>query len=310
MCKDTNMQKIPIVSVIIPTYNCARFLPEAIESVFGQTFNDFEILIVDDGSKDNTRCVVEKYIRENKGQITYFYQNNQGASSARNKGILEAKSEYIAFLDADDVFCNEYLEEMLREIRKGFDWVVCDNYREEIDIRTGFGKRGIVRRELDGCDKNDYLKKFLIKDRVGSPNKILVKRGSLISKKILFDYNLKSREDYDFCLQLLKNNLVLGWLKKPLVTYRIRNDGSNSTRKSGYSWTDYTFKLLKKYQNDYKQQGLKQTLSNHYYDLSRHFYYNSDIKMATVCLLNAVRWGNIGNLFTTIINKFYKIIKS
>jgi glycosyltransferase involved in cell wall biosynthesis len=89
---------MPRVSVIIPTYNCDRFLPEAIDSVLMQTYQDYEIIVIDDGSTDQTCQVLEAY----KHKIRYFYQQNQGSAVARNLGIKQAKGEFIAFLDADD----------------------------------------------------------------------------------------------------------------------------------------------------------------------------------------------------------------
>ncbi|MFM6207508.1 glycosyltransferase family 2 protein, partial [Planktothrix sp.] len=89
---------MPRVSVIIPTYNCDRFLPEAIDSVLMQTYQDYEIIVIDDGSTDQTCQVLESY----KHKIRYFYQENQGSAVARNLGIKQAQGEFIAFLDADD----------------------------------------------------------------------------------------------------------------------------------------------------------------------------------------------------------------
>ena len=89
---------MPRVSVIIPTYNCDRFLPEAIDSVLMQTYQDYEIIVIDDGSTDQTCQVLEFY----QNKIRYFYQENQGSAVARNLGIKQAQGEFIAFLDADD----------------------------------------------------------------------------------------------------------------------------------------------------------------------------------------------------------------
>ncbi len=97
-----------LVSVIIPTYNRADLVCESINSVFAQSYRDFEILVVDDGSTDNTAEVLRPLAAQ--GLIRYIHQNNGGEASARNKGILEAKGRYIAFLDSDDLFEPEKLE--------------------------------------------------------------------------------------------------------------------------------------------------------------------------------------------------------
>ena len=98
--------KKPLVSVIIPTYNSAGYIEEALESVFEQTLQDFEIIVVDDGSTDGTGEVLRKY----GDRIRYIYQENNGPASARNGGIRVARGEYIAFLDADDLWVSTKLE--------------------------------------------------------------------------------------------------------------------------------------------------------------------------------------------------------
>ncbi len=100
---------MPKVSVIIPTFNCAVYLPQAIESVLGQTWQDFELIVVDDGSTDDTCQVLAPY----QNRLVYLYQENQGESSARNKGIQVAQGEYLAFLDSDDLWLATKLERQI-----------------------------------------------------------------------------------------------------------------------------------------------------------------------------------------------------
>src|SRR4030042_4018515 len=106
---------MPTVSVIIPTYNYAHFLFEAVKSVLDQTYKDFELIIIDDGSTDNTKDVVDNIMKKSN-VIRYFYQVNQGLSAARNHGIRVAKGEYIALLDADDIWSDKFLEKMSSKI--------------------------------------------------------------------------------------------------------------------------------------------------------------------------------------------------
>jgi len=104
---------MPSFSVIIPTYNRSHLLKEAIESVLKQNYSDFEILVIDDGSTDNTRFVVEQISDK---RVKYFYQNNSGQSSARNLGLIKSQGEYIAYLDEDDLWPVDYLATMVREL--------------------------------------------------------------------------------------------------------------------------------------------------------------------------------------------------
>ena len=96
----SNISETPQISVIIPAYNCDRYVEQAVESVINQTYPADEIIIIDDGSQDNTRQVLQPY----SNYIHYVYQENQGVSVARNHGLKLARGEFIVFLDADDIF--------------------------------------------------------------------------------------------------------------------------------------------------------------------------------------------------------------
>lgn len=100
---------LPNVSVVIPAYNAAHFLGQALESIFAQTYTDYEVILVDDGSIDNTQTILKPYL----SRINYVYQSNQGVAAARNKGIEIAKGKLIAFLDADDLFLPQKLQQQV-----------------------------------------------------------------------------------------------------------------------------------------------------------------------------------------------------
>ncbi len=102
-----------LVSVITPVYNGERFVGQTIESVLAQTYPHWEMLIVNDGSSDNSETIVCRYANQDP-RIRYFYQSNKGSASARNHGLLEAKGRYIVFLDADDYWDSTFLEEQLQ----------------------------------------------------------------------------------------------------------------------------------------------------------------------------------------------------
>jgi glycosyltransferase involved in cell wall biosynthesis len=116
-----SMSKGPLVSVVIPTYNRTQQTFAAIESVLGQTYSHLEVIVVDDGSRDGSGDVVERFVNQKANgchRVLFFSQPNQGASVARNKGIAEAKGEYIAFLDSDDVWLPEKLEWQLKALEQ------------------------------------------------------------------------------------------------------------------------------------------------------------------------------------------------
>ena len=113
---DRKMNKQPLISVIIPTYNRENIITRAIDSVIHQTYKNWELIIVDDGSKDKTEEVIKPYLKNHK--VSYHYQKNKGVCEARNYGIKKAKGEYIAFLDSDDEFEENKLSVQLCEMKK------------------------------------------------------------------------------------------------------------------------------------------------------------------------------------------------
>ena len=270
-----------------------------------QSFQDFEIVIVDDGSKDNTKEVVNEYVVGKDYIIRYLFQENQGVSSARNLGIKNAQGEYLAFLDADDIYIDKFLENMKNKIEEGFDWVVCENRKDNINLDTGEIKSIIEKRKIDPVwNIHDLLKAFLLHDRIGSPNKVMVKKNILLQNNIIFDTRLHSREDWDFCVQLLSKSCSLGLVDLPLVVYRIRNDNSNSTRRMGLKWLDYTLLFLTKHKKLYLKNNLKLVLSKHYYALAREYYIEKkDVWMSFRCIIHSIYYGGIGNLYHTFKNK-------
>ncbi|HET6973737.1 MAG TPA: glycosyltransferase family A protein, partial [Pyrinomonadaceae bacterium] len=110
----------PLVSVIIPAYKVAPYLAETLESVFAQTFSDFEVILVNDGSPDTDE--MEKVIEPYRDRIVYLRQENRGAGAARNTGLRSARGRYVAFLDGDDIWLPGFLSEMVSFI-DGYDLV-------------------------------------------------------------------------------------------------------------------------------------------------------------------------------------------
>ena len=106
-------ERKPTVSVVIPAFNASPYLREALESVMAQTYQDFEIILIDDGSTDDTAEIAADY----RPLLRYFHQENAGPAKARNRGIAEAKGKFVAFLDADDVWLPEKLEKQVRRFR-------------------------------------------------------------------------------------------------------------------------------------------------------------------------------------------------
>ena len=136
-----------LISVVIPAYNAEQFLDETLESVLSQTYENWECIIVNDGSTDNTESVAKKWC-EKDARFRYFYKENSGASDTRNLGIKEARGEYIAFLDADDLYMPNFLEICLENlVEKDVD-LVAPKMLEFWDVQN---------EVIEDEDKKDYL---------------------------------------------------------------------------------------------------------------------------------------------------------
>ncbi len=241
---------MPKVSVIIPTYNRANYLPEAINSVLKQTYQDFETIIVDDDSTDNTKEVVNAYIEKNPQKIAYIYQKNNGPAAARNRGIKEAKGEYIAFLDSDDLWLPDKLKKSMDFINKhGFDWICTSSYiiREEGGNKQEKNKICIDSIFLDSSGRKVELVKnglfFFSSLHIYTPAVLI--RDYCFKKVGFFDETFKIGEDVDFWLRLEEAKLSGGYLNEPLCVYRINN--SSITKSRDISGLKENLRLAKKH---------------------------------------------------------------
>lgn len=188
MCKK---RENPLVSVIIPTYNRGRIVKEAIDSVLAQNFTDFELIVVDDGSTDNTQDILSSY----KKDIIVFHQENKGVSSARNRGIVSASGQFIAFLDSDDLWLPKKLSIHVNFFNANPHALICQT--EEKWLRNGIRVNPKKRhKKLSGDIFEHSLYLCLV-----SPSAVMIKR-SLFEKTGMFDESLPACEDYDMWLRV------------------------------------------------------------------------------------------------------------
>ena len=213
------------VSAVIPAYNAANFLPRTLESVLSQTRPPSEIIVVDDGSIDDTPRVTEAF----QDKIIYLRQPNAGPGSARNRGILAARGQWIALLDDDDEWLPEHLErQCVMAERTGADLIFCDLSVQSPEKswpswleKTGTNPRlsAIVR---EGVVPNPFEHLLTIGCFI-MPSTVLVRRTCLLEVG-LFDYHLPGRDDYDLWLRLaLRYRLAFN----PGTTVVRREHGSN-----------------------------------------------------------------------------------
>ena len=204
---------MPTVSVVIPTYNCAAFLGAAIESVLAQTYQDLEIIVIDDSSEDETPEVAKRFA----DRITYHRQERKGPSAARNRGINLSQGEYIAFLDADDIWLPQKLAEQIPVLeRDATIGLVC------ADFSVVAGDRVVASSFLECCKlaRSGYVFDEIIQQNFILPSSAVVRR-SCLSDVGLFDESLWSVEDRELCLRIAYRWKV-AVIRKQLVVKRNR----------------------------------------------------------------------------------------
>jgi len=208
---------MPKVSVIIATYNRSHFVCEAIESVLNQTFLDFEIIVIDDGSKDNTKQVLEKY----GSRIHYIFQENKGRAESRNTGIKNTKGEYIAFLDDDDIWLPNKLEKQVAFLDSHPEIGLVHTFVELID------EQGLLlQKETEKCFKF-YRKAMKLGYAYEGMSQLcimflstVVVRKDCFEKVGFFDLSIPAFEDWDFYLRFALEYRI-GTISEPLVKFRL-----------------------------------------------------------------------------------------
>lgn len=208
---------MPTVSVIIPTYNAARFLPSAVESVLAQSFQDIEVLVIDDGSTDDTAEVMKCY----GAPVRYLRQPNSGVAVARNRGIEESRGHYVAFLDADDTWLLHKLERQLAALAQHPDHRVC--YSAFTVVTDELTPLFVNRSRRQGTALEDLLLRGNV---VGSICTVLCERA-LFDIAGGFDPALSQCADWEMWVRLAALTEFI-YVDEPLVTYR--QHGSNMSR--------------------------------------------------------------------------------
>ncbi|MFI3123602.1 MAG: glycosyltransferase [Methylococcales bacterium] len=261
--------RAPLVSVVIPTYNRALFVTKAIDSVLNQTFADYEVIVVDDGSTDNTKETLERYL----DKITYIYQDNSGVSAARNTGIAVAGGEWVAFLDSDDEWSIDYLAKQIKHATAfpGITMQTANCLFIGLDGKTEsyFQFNGALP-EINGKDYL-FLEEpfcFVIKHGPWQVGSTIIRRKAIIEAG-LFDTKFTFSEDFDLMARvalqgafgLINENLVNIYRRDELndcLTNQIKKNRLKA-RKSD----EMIFEKLKKIENlsDKECKALNRLLS-------------------------------------------------
>ncbi|WP_036484352.1 glycosyltransferase [Myxosarcina sp. GI1] len=252
----TQQQFKPKVSVLVPAYNAMKFLPETITSILNQTYQDFEIIIVNDGSSDCIETWVKQLSDE---RIQLVSQSNQGLASARNKGLIEARGEYIAFIDADDLWLPTKLEKQVQILDNNQDTGLVYTWIALIDEHSK--PQGKLRKNY--AQGNVWLE--LTTHNIVECGSVALVRRECFEKVGLFDIDLpfSCSEDWDMWLRIAAD-YKFGLVKEPLVYYRCHSNNLSSR----WQTMDKSFQIVLKKAFDSAPKSL-QSYKNRSYGFAK-----------------------------------------
>jgi len=266
----------PKVSVIIPTYNRAHLVGRAIQSVLNQTYQDFEIIVVDDGSADNTKEVIKKFQEQDKRVKYIRHEKNRGGSAARNTGIKASRGEYIAFLDSDDKWVPGKLEKQLKKIN--------DSELKPGAVYTGLKYVDIQRRNIRVKKpkyRGNIFQTLLVMNVVGTASSVLVKKECL-NIVGLFDESLPSRQDLDMWIRISKK-FNFDFILEPLTFVTEHEDRITENLEAKVKGYEI---LLEKIYDELKED--RSELAKYYYDLGIIYLKLGHLKFCRKYLMKAV----------------------
>jgi glycosyltransferase involved in cell wall biosynthesis len=272
------MSAEPVVSVVIPAYNAATFLATSVESVLRQTFQDFELIVVDDGSTDGTADVLAAY----GDRVQCLRQPNGGVSRARNTGVARARGSWVAFLDADDAWKPTKLARQVDELRRRPDCGAC--YTAILVADAQLIPLLEQRSERGGVERADLLVKGNLV--TGSASSVACDKG-LLTQMGGFDERLSLCADWDMWLRLASTT-SFAYVDEPLVFYR-RSSSSMSTNPTVLE-RDTLLLLEKAFRDRSAETGLRSKAYGRQYRVLSGSYYHAGLYADAVrCLARAVR---------------------
>ena len=218
------------ISVIVPVYNVEKYIDKCLESIIKQTFQDFEVILVNDGSTDSSQKIIDKYVDNYPDKFKSYNKVNGGVSSARNYGFKNSHGEYIVYVDPDDVLASSFLEELYKNTQiKSIDVSICGysfikSQDEEIQSKNN---------SVTVYDKRKFLNRFLLRDISFLVVSMLIKRSILVENYIMFDEKIKFSEDQVFIWNIILSANNIAYSSAKLYGYYLRYNSTmtSSTRK-------------------------------------------------------------------------------
>jgi len=212
-----------MISIITPIFNGQVFLKDTIETVLNQSYSNWELLLIDDGSTDNSKTICEAFCKQDK-RIKYYYKSNGGQASARNLGINKAKGKWVALLDADDLWHPTKLEKQIDSLEQYPDATLCFTNTLAFENTISNEIYNFDTKTFGLLEKNFFLDVFV--SSYVSNSSLVIKKDVLLQARLYNEKEIiRGSEDWELLLRLLhKNNRIVG-VKEKLLFYRIHDGG-------------------------------------------------------------------------------------
>ena len=217
------------ISILMPVYNAEKYLNETIDTIKNQSFSNWELIIVDDGSIDNSKEICTKLMNDDK-RIKYIFQENLGVSHTRNVALENAQGKYIVFVDSDDLIHEDYLKILINSIEKNNSDISLCNFIERKISNTG--KVEDITREfypkevMEMSEMKDYIMDFGNSGLLNPLWNKIYKREIIENNNITFDEKVETGEDFIFNLQYFRKTKKISFIKEKLYYYIRRNNNS------------------------------------------------------------------------------------
>ena len=307
------MKNQPLVSVIIPTYNRAHLIGETLDSVIAQTYQNWECIIVDDGSTDNSDEVIGEYVNKDS-RFKYYHRPKdyaKGANSCRHIGFLKSKGDYVNWFDSDDLMLPNHFEIKIRKIVKGsYDFVCCEIAR----FKYG-NKKDVTYLEYNYREGKELIDQFIGKYTMSTPgplwSKLFLLENKLYYKPISSQKKDTVLNDWTFGLEALMTTENFSFIKEPLVLYRFHKNSiySDRLRANPQKYLD-EFKIRKSYFKKLnKKIGFNFEVEKYYTERNLRILRNLLIKRSkTKHVLKEILKSNYLDIITKMRFLFYYIL--
>lgn len=291
-----------LISVIIPVYNSEKYLNKCLTSILTQTYSNIEVIIINDGSNDNSLSICEKF-KEKDNRIRIITQENKGVSYSRNRGIREALGDYIMFVDSDDFISNNYIELMYKETSQN-NYEVCISGMTFCDENEKVIKTELYKNYNIELNFGEIIPSIINTIYFCSSCKTLFKRDIILKNKILFNNKLKFGEDFKFSFDALRNSKKTGYLS--FAGYFYRENRNSSTQNKDID-------VIKQYlQDSLDVLAYINTFTKNDTIIYNRMFSKLNLALRKVCVVDKITYKNFKKIyddFESIFNQKAKIKK-